>query len=132
MLTKRISMPEGLLQLKPSEALESMSMSRLARTGTAVLWQITSTAQPVAVKVQGQGAVVILSQHLYDEMVEFIRQLQEETMGDGFALALAQRFDALVAQMSGPGAARATSEALFGDPTALLTSYQPGATESVE
>jgi len=132
MSAERILIPKDLLQLKPSDALESVSMSKLARTGTAILRQITSTSQAVAVKVQGQGAMVTLSQHQYDEMVELIRQLREEKAYDRFTQALSQRFDALVAQMREPGAARATSEALFGDPAALARSYQPGTTESNE
>jgi len=75
---ERITIPEDLLRLKPSDALESVSMSRLARTGTAVLRQITATAEAVIVKVQGQGAMVTLSQRQYDEMVQLICRIQEE------------------------------------------------------
>jgi len=130
MSAERITIPEDLLQLKPSDALESVSMSSLARTGTAVLRQITATAQAVAVKVQGHGSMVTVSQRQYDEMVELIRRLQEEKSDDGFTQALSQRFDALLAQMNQPGAAQATDAALFGDPTSLNKTYRPGKTES--
>lgn len=130
MAADKITIPEDLLHLKPSAALESMPMSQLARTGTSVLRQVTSTAQAVAVKVQGQGAMVTLSQHQYDEMVELIRLLQEEKAEDGFTQALSQQFDELMGRMNQPGAARATEAALFSDPDALNKSYQPGSTET--
>jgi hypothetical protein len=132
MSVERITIPQDLLQLKPSSALESVSMSKLARTGTAVLRQITASAQAVAVKVQGQGSMVTVSQRQYDEMVELIRQLREEKSDDGFTQALSLRFDSLLAQMNQPGAAQATNTALFGDPASLAQTYQPGATESKE
>ena len=124
-----ISIPDDLLQLKPSDDLESVSMSRLARTGTAVLRQLTATAQAVAVKVQGQGAMVTLSQRQYDEMVALIGQLRDAQSDDGFTEALRQEFDELVTQMNRPGASEATGRALSGDPASLNDSYQPGATE---
>jgi len=125
-----IPIPEDLLQLKPSDALESVSMSKLARTGTAVLRQLTATAQAVTVKIQGQGAMVTVSQRQYDEMVKLIRQLREEQGDDGFTQALRRRFDDLAATMNEPGAARATDTALFGEPAALNAAYRPGVTES--
>jgi len=130
MASQSILIPDDLLRLKPSEALESVSLSTLARRGTAVLQQMTSTAQAVAVKVQGQAAMVTISQRQYDEMLALIHQLQEEQEDDGFARALSRRFDDLAAQMSEPGAASATDDALFGDPDALARAYRPGATES--
>jgi predicted transcriptional regulator len=132
MPAERITIPEDLLQLKPSNTLKSVSMSKLARTGTAVLREITATAQAVAVKVQGHASMVTVSQRQYDEMVELIRQLREEKSDDGFTQALSRRFDSLVAQMNQPGAAQATNAALFGDPASLAKTYQPGATESKE
>jgi hypothetical protein len=122
--------PEDLLQLKPSDALESISMSQLARTGTGVLRALVAKGQAVAVKVQGQGAMVTLSQHQYDEMVELIRRLQVDTSDDGFTRTLSRRFDDLVATMNKPGAAQTTDQALFGDPATLNSSYRPGTTES--
>lgn len=130
MSVERITIPEDLLRLKPSDALESVSMSRLARTGTAVLRQITATAEAVTVKVQGQGAMVTLSQHQYDEMVQLIRRIQEEKSEDGFPQMLSQQFDQLVAGMNRPEAAQATEAALFGDPAALNKTYRPGTTET--
>jgi len=130
MSAEQITIPEDLLHLKPSNALESVSMSKLARTGTAVLRQITATAQAVHVKVQGQGAMVTVSQRQYDEMVELIRQLQAETSDDGFTRVLGRRFDDLLAKMNRPGAAQATDGALFGDPASLNETYRPGETES--
>ena len=130
MSAEPITIPEDLLNLKPSEALESVSMSTLARTGTAVLRKITATAQAVTVNIQGQGAMVTVSQRQYDEMVELIQQLQEKKSDDGFTEALSQRFDELIAGMNRSGGARATDAALFGDPASLNNSYQPGATES--
>ncbi|RKZ63347.1 MAG: hypothetical protein DRQ44_10135 [Gammaproteobacteria bacterium] len=125
----KITISDDLLRLKPSDALESVSMSKLARKGTSVLQQIMSTAQAVAIKVQGQGSMVTLSQRQYDEMVELIHLIQEEKSEDGFTLALSQEFDELMTRMKRPGAARATETALFADPATLNRSYQPGKTE---
>lgn len=130
MQTERITIPEDLLRLKPFADLDSVSMSSLARKGTSVLQQIISTAQAVAVKIQGQGAMVTLSQRQYDEMVALIHQLHAEHVDDGFTQALSQRFDKLVAHMNQPGAAQATDAVLFGDPASLNNTYRPGATES--
>ncbi len=126
----KITIPEDLLHLKPSDALESVSMSRLARTGTAVLRQITASAQAVTVEIQGQGAMVTVSQRQYDEMVELIRRIQEEKSENDFVNVLAQRFDELVAEMNRPGAADAMDAALFADPATLNANYRPGATET--
>lgn len=130
MSTERIMIPEDLLQLKPSDALESVPMSKLARTGTEVLRQITATSQAVAVKIQGHGSMVTLSQRQYDEMVELIRQLQEEKSDDGFTQTLSHRFDALVEKMNRRGAAEAMRTALFSDVSTLNENYRPGATEA--
>ena len=126
----KITIPDGLLRLKPSDALESVSMSKLAREGTSVLQQILTSAQAVAVKVQGQGSMVTLSQHQYDEMVELIHLIQEEKSEDGFTRALSQEFDELTTRMTLPDAARTTEKALFADPVTLNKSYQPGKTEA--
>ena len=138
MSAEKINIPDDLLQLKPLDALESVSMSRLARTGTTVLRQITATAQAVAIKVQGQGAMVTVSQRQYDEMVELIDQLhrssrirQDKTDRD-FTQLLSQRFDQLVTDMNRPGAAQAMDAALFADPATLNATYRPGATESAD
>ena len=127
---EQITIPEDLLQLKSSDALESVSMSTLARKGTAVLRQLTDSAQAVTVKVQGQGAMVTVSQHQYDEMVALIHRLQRELEGDDFTQALSRRFDELVAGMRAPGAAEATEQALFGEPSRLNETYRPGTTET--
>ena len=129
MPTERIAIPEDLLRLQPSAALESISMSKLARTGTAVLQQILSTAQAVAVKIQGQGAMVTLSQRQYDEMIDLIQKLQQEQEDDGFTRGLSRRFDELTAQMNRPGGNRAVDTALFGDVDSLNQNYGPGSTE---
>jgi hypothetical protein len=129
-MSERVPIPEDLLRLKPSHALDSVSMSQLARHGSAILRQLMTTAQAVAVKVQGQGAMVTVSQRQYDEMVELIRCLQEERAEDGFTQMLGQQFDRLVATMNRAGAGKATSEALFGEPAELDKTYQPGATEA--
>ncbi len=125
----KITIPDDLLRLKPSDALESVSMSKLARKGTSVLQQIMNTAQAVAIKVQGQGSMVTLSQRQYDEMVELIHLIQEEKTEDGFIRALSQEFDELVTRMNLSDAAQATEAALFADPSTLNRSYQPGKTE---
>ncbi|WP_198263017.1 hypothetical protein [sulfur-oxidizing endosymbiont of Gigantopelta aegis] len=105
-------------------------MSKLARQGSAVLQQIVSTSQAMAVKVQGQGAMVTLSQRQYDEMVELIHAIQLEKFSDGFTESLSQQFDELMARMNQPDADKATQAALFGTPAALNKAYRPGATES--
>lgn len=130
MAAERITIPEDLLHLKPSEALESVSMSKLARTGTAILRRLTASEQGVTVKVQGQGAMVTVSQRQYDEMVELIRRLHDQQADDGFTRALGKRFDDLVARMNQPEAAQATDAALFDNPDELNSTYRPGTTEA--
>lgn len=129
MSTDRIMIPKGLLGLKPSDALESVPMSTLARTGTSVLQQIVATTQAMMVSIQGQGSMVTLSQRQYDEIITFIDQLQKDQTEDGFTLALSQRFDELVANMNQPGAVAETDAALFGKPDDLNKTYRPGMTE---
>ena len=131
MSVDRITIPSGLMNLKPSSDLPSVSMSRLARKGTAVLRQLTDTAQAVAVKVQGQGSMVTLSQRQYDDIVSVLQQLRQANADDGFSQALNERFDTLVAAMNQPGAAAAMDSALFADVDALNANYRPGATETV-
>lgn len=130
MAAEKINIPDDLLNLKPSDTLESVSMSKLARTGTAVLRQIMATAQAVAVKIQGQDAMVTLSQKQYDEMVALIRQIREEQSEDGFTQALSDRFDDLVSRMNQSGAAKVTDAALFSSPDSLNKTYRPGKTET--
>jgi len=130
MSADKIFISEDLLRLKPFDALDSVPMSKLARQGSSVLQQIVSTAQAVAVKVQGQGAMVTLSQRQYDEMVELIHVIQEEKSSDGFAESLSHQFDELMIRMNQPNAGKATQAALFGDSATLNKAYQPGATET--
>lgn len=130
MAAKMITIPEDLLLLKPSSALESVAVSKLARKGTALLRQLTDTSQAVAVNIQGYGSMVTLSQQQYDEMVELIRRIQEAAPEDGFTQALSERFDDLVAGMARPGAGKATETALFSSPESLNKTYRPGSTES--
>lgn len=130
MAAKLITIPEDLLHLKPSSALESVAVSRLARKGTAVLRQLTDTAQAVAVNIQGYGSMVTLSQQQYDEMVDLIRRIQEAEPEDGFTQALSERFDDLVSSMTQPGAGKATETALFSSPESLNKAYRPGTTET--
>lgn len=128
-MTTKVLIPEDLLHLKPSGSLESVPMSRLARSGTEVLQRLMSTEQAVAVKVQGKGAMVTLSQHQYDEIVALIHTLRSQSSADGFTQLLGQRFDTLMTRMNQPGAAEATRTALFADTASLNESYQPGETE---
>jgi predicted transcriptional regulator len=130
MSVEQIRIPHDLLYLKPFDALESLSMSKLARAGTSVLRQIMTSDQAVAVKIQGQGAMVTLSRHQYDEMVALIRQLEEVRSEDGFTQTLSRQFDALTAEMNRPGAMETMDAALFGDPSTLNETYRPGATEA--
>ncbi len=129
MPTNKITIHEDLLRLKPFDALESVPMSKLARKGTSVLQQIISTAQAVVVKIQGQGAMVTISQRQYDEMLELIQAVHEENSEDGFIHSLNQQFDELMSKMDQPDAAQATESVLFGDSDALNKAYRPGATE---
>jgi len=129
MAAVKINIQDDLLKLKPSDKLESVSMSNLARNGTVVLRQMMTTAQAVAVKIQGHDAMVTLSQKQYDEMVALIRHISEQQSEDGFTLALSNRFDDLVAKMNQPGAVKATEAALFNSPDALNKTYRPGTTE---
>jgi len=96
-----------------------------------VLRQLTAGAQAVTVKVQGQGAMVTVSQQQYDEMVDLIRSIQEEQAGNDFSRVLSRRFDELVADMNRPGAAEAMEAALFADPATLAAHYRPGVGEAV-
>lgn len=130
MSSNKITISEDLLRLKPFDALDSVPMSQLARKGTSVLQQVMSTAQAVAIKVQGQGAMVTLSQRQYDEMVELIQTINEEKSRDGFIQSLSLQFDELMIRMNQPGAAQATEAALFADPDTLNKAYQPGVTET--
>ena len=75
MAAKLITIPEDLLQLKPSSALESVAVSKLARKGTALLRQLTDTSQAVAVNIQGYGSMVTLSQQQYDEIKPYVAGL---------------------------------------------------------
>ncbi len=56
MPANKFTIPQELMWLKPSADLESVSMSSLARKGTAVLRRLTDTTQAVAVKVQVPGS----------------------------------------------------------------------------
>jgi len=128
----RISIPDDLMDLKPSSDLQSVSMSSLARKGTAVLRQLTDTAQAVAVRIQGHGSMVTMSQRQYDEMVALLQQLRQSSSDDGFTQALGERFDTLVATINLPGAATAMDAALFTDADTLNSNYHPGATETAQ
>lgn len=129
MAAVKIKIQDDLLKLKPSDKLESVSMSNLARNGTVVLRQMMTTAQAVAVKIQGHDAMVTLPQKQYDEMVALIGHISEQQSEDGFTQALSNRFDDLVARMNQPGAVGATEAALFNNPDALNKTYRPGTTE---
>jgi PHD/YefM family antitoxin component YafN of YafNO toxin-antitoxin module len=128
----KITIPNDLMDLKPSSDLQSVSMSSLARKGTALLRQLTDTAQAVAVKIQGHGAMVTLSQRQYDEMVALLQQLRQDNSDDGFTRALGERFDTLVATMNQPGAPAAMDAALFTEAETLNSNYCPGATETAQ
>ena len=128
----RITIPDDLMDLKPSSDLQSVSMSSLARKGTAVLRQLTDSAQAVAVKIQGHGSMVTLSQRQYDEMVALLQQLRQDSSDDGFTRALGERFDTLVATMNQSGAATAMDAALFTEADTLNSNYRPGATETAQ
>lgn len=130
MTAVKINIQDDLLKLKPSDKLESVSMSQLARNGTLVLRQMLTTSQAVAVKIQGHDAMVTLSQKQYDDMVALIRQIRDEHSEDGLIQALGNRFDDLVANMNQPGAAKATAAALFSNPDELNKSYRAGITET--
>jgi|GEM_PF-2658827 len=132
MLFDRITIPSDLMNLKPSSDLQSVSMSSLARKGTAVLRQLTDTAQAVVVKIQGHGSMVTLSQRQYDEMVALLQQLRQDSSDDGFTQALGERFDTLVATMNQPGTAAAMDAALFTEEDALNSNYRPGSTETAQ
>jgi len=123
------TIPADLMELKPSSELQSVSMSSLARKGTALLRQLTDSAQAVAVKIQGHGSMVTLSQRQYDEMVALLQQLRQDSQDDGITRALGERFDALVATMNQPGAAATMDAALFTEEDTLNANYRPGETE---
>jgi PHD/YefM family antitoxin component YafN of YafNO toxin-antitoxin module len=128
----KITIPNDLMDLKPSSDLQSVSMSSLARKGTALLRQLTNTAQAVAVKIQGHGAMVTLSQRQYDQMVALLQQLRQDSSDDDFTRALGERFDTLVATMNQPGAPAAMDAALFTEAETLNSNYCPGATETAQ
>lgn len=129
MSTDNVLIPEDLMHLKHADELESVAMSSLARSGTEILQRLVSSEQAVAVKVQGKGAMVALSQRQYDEMVALVHALRAGEDKDGFTRMLGQRFDQLVSAMNRPGAAQATHQALFAKPAGLNESYRPGETE---
>ncbi len=127
MTIRHISIPDDLMLLKSSDDLQSVSMTQLARKGTAILRQLTESNQAVAVKIQGQGAMVTLSQRQYDEMIELLQQLRQESEDDGFLEALAEQFDVLSARMSD---AESAGKALFTEAEYLNRHYRPGDTEA--
>jgi len=126
----RTTIPDDLMHLKPSDDLQSVSISNLARKGTALLRQLTDTAQAVTVKIQGHGSMVTLSQRQYDEMVALLQQLRQDNVDDGFTQVLGKRFDSLVATMNQSSSAAAMDTALFADTDTLNNNYRPGATET--
>lgn len=126
----QIRIHEDLLRLKTSDALEHVSMSQLARQGTAVLRRIHETAQAVTVSIQGKDAMVTVPRRQYDEMVTLIQRIQSAEYEDGFDQVLAQKFDCLVAEMNRPGMAETVTDALFSDPADLNRNYRPGITET--
>lgn len=128
--TDRIKIHEDLLRLKPSGALEHVSMSQLARKGTSVLRKIQEKDQAVTVSVQGQDAMVTLLRSQYDEIIGLIQQIQGIQADDGFDQELARKFDCLIAEMNRPGAAGTAAAVLFGDPADLNRNYRPGTTET--
>lgn len=130
-MSKRlIQVPEDLQQLKPSSDLETVSVSRLARKGTELLSQLTESSQAVAVQVQGLGSMVTLSRRQYDEMIELVRLLSDESVDDDFTRTLSEHFDSMIATMNQPGASDAVDAALFADADTLNASYRPGTTET--
>ncbi|MEM7706704.1 MAG: hypothetical protein AAF358_14185 [Pseudomonadota bacterium] len=122
--------PESLRDLKPSEALDSLSMSQLARNGSAILRSLMETEGAVTVKVQGQGAMVTLSQRRYDELVALIRSLETPPESDRLTEALRSEFDALKSAMANEDASDTADKALFGGVDTLRKSYRPGETEA--
>lgn len=130
MSVEKYMISDNLLRLKPSDALEKVSMSKLARTGTSVLQHVMTSSQAMAVTIQGHSAMVTLSHHQYDELVALIRHVHDEQAEDGFTAALSHRFDELIADMNKADAARKIDSALFADPAALNKTYQPGLTET--
>ena len=128
----RITIPSNLADLKFSADLQSISMSTLARKGTAMLRGLTESAQAVTVKIQGQGAMVALSQHQYDEIITLLVQLRRAESDDGFTQALSERFDSMVAVMNQRGAGEAMDAALFTDTNSLNANYKPGTTETAQ
>jgi len=130
MSSDNIKIHKDLLQLKPFDSLDSISMSRLARMGTSVLRQVVSTTQAMAINIQGHGAMVTMSQRQYDEMIKLIQSIKDDKSPDHFIQSLNQEFDALVEKMSHPTASQSTDKALFGEPEALNETYRPGVTET--
>lgn len=131
MSSKRINISDELRHLQPSDALEKVSMSTLARQGTRVLQRISDTAQAIAVNIQGKGAMVTVSQRQYDEMVQLIQQLSAHQSTDAeFTASLSQGFEDLVTQMNTPDAPEQLDQALFGSPSSLNESYRPDRTEN--
>jgi len=124
-----MQLSKSLLSLKPSSDLEHVSMSSLARKGTALLQQLLETAGAVSVRVQGKGAMVTISQKQYDEVVALVQKLRLAER-DGFRQTMSVHFDEMVARMAEPGAGKKTEEILFGDPEELARHYRPGATET--
>ena len=128
-MSNPLILPDELLGLKNSAELETVSLSQLARRGTAVLQQILASAEPVAITVQGQGTMVTVSKNQYDQIVALITQLSQTQPDSDVMYVLSQRFDELVARMNQPGASQVMEAALFADPEKLNESYRPGSTE---
>lgn len=78
MPTDRIEIPGDLLQLKPSDDLDSVSLAEFTRTSTSVLQKMLEMGQAVTVNIQGGDGVVAVSARQYDEMVDLICQIQQK------------------------------------------------------
>ncbi|MEM1411246.1 MAG: hypothetical protein AAGH19_02730 [Pseudomonadota bacterium] len=115
--------------LKPADELEPITATRLARGSNAVLRALADSDQAVSVTVQGQPALVAMSQRRYDALVQAVTASKPHATDTSFTEQLTQRFDALVAEMKAPGAAQAASDVLFGDLATMNAAHRPGTTE---
>ncbi len=118
----------GPERLDPTEALDRIPLSQLARKGTGLLRKLVESRRPVTITVHGEPAMVTLPRDLYDQMVAQLQALSASPE-DPLTTALAENFDRLVAEMNHPDGSAAVTRALFAEPAEINRSYRPGDTE---
>lgn len=83
MPTERSQISRELLDLTPSDTLESISSSHLVREGPSVLQKVLETAPAVLLNFPDQDAMAIMSERRYNAIVALLHRIQKE-QSDGY------------------------------------------------